>query len=101
MFVYDTHSVGSCFIHVMSDQSMQWLPKQFAIIAMAYPFNQCGYRRISAVISEKNPRSLALAKRFGMVEEGRMRQAAAGGEDYIMLGMLRSECRFLPPPVAL
>lgn len=99
VFVCDTFSTTSCFMHVASDGSSTWLPRDpraVLIPIFAYPFIQCGYRRISCVIAAGNVRSRRFARRMGCQEEGVMREAAPDGQDYILLGMLRRECRYLP-----
>ena len=95
--VFDTFSQGDCLVHVASDGSGRWFDRGFAVHAMAYPFIQLGNRRISAVISTLNERSLRFTRHFGgWKEEGRLREAGEDGEDMIVFGMLRRECPFLP-----
>ena len=93
--VFDTHSPTTCFFHLAAGER-RWLTKEFIIVALSYPFLQCGYPRLSAMISENNRLSLRLARIGGWVEEGRMRRGGIEGEDIVMLGMLREECRWLP-----
>lgn len=45
--VYDTFSTNDCLVHVASDQSRRWVSREYCVRAMAYPFLQCGLRRIS------------------------------------------------------
>lgn len=94
--VFDTFSRTSCFLHLVSDGSKQFLNRQFIVHVFAYPFIQCGYRRVSAMVAESNEKSLRLVKHFGFVEEGRLRQDTDDGSDLMVFGMLRSECRWLP-----
>jgi len=96
-FVFTNFGPHACFMHVASDQHWGWLTRELLIHAFAYPFVQLNYRRVSAVVSEHNAKSLRFVQRLGAQEEGRMREAGPEGEDFIMFGMLRRECRFLPP----
>lgn len=96
--VFDTHSPTTCFMHIAAGER-RWLSKEFIVAVMAYPFLQVGYPRISCMVSETNALSLRLTRLFGWKEEGRMRQAGIDGEDVLIFGMLRNECRFLPPPM--
>lgn len=94
--VYDTFTAKSCFVHVASS-GRKWNTRDFSIVSMAYPFNQCGFSRINCIISATNRLSLLFTRHFGWKEEGRLREAGAEGEDIIFFGMLRRECRWLPP----
>ena len=93
---YDRFTRNSCIVHLASDGSRRWLTREFAIRTMAYPFIQCGFNRITALVTESNEASLRFTRRFGFVEEGRLREEAENEEDVVVLGLLRRECRFLP-----
>lgn len=94
--VYDTFSPKSCLVGLASDGSRLWMTREFAIRAMAYPFNQCGFSHISCIVSALNPESLRYTRHFGWVQEGVLREAGPLGEDMILFGMLRRECKWLP-----
>ena len=95
--VFDTFTDGDCLVHIVSNGSRRWMSKEFAIRAMAYPFLQLGNKRITAVIAEHNEDSLRFTRKFGgWVEEGRMREAGPFGQDMLLFGMLRRDCRWLP-----
>lgn len=95
--VYDTFSTTGCFVHLASG-ARKWMSREFAVVAMTYPFIQCGMARISSMVSARNILSLRFTRQFGWIQEGVMRCAGNDGEDIILFGMLRSECRWLPPP---
>lgn len=95
--VFDTWSDGDCLTHVVSDGGRRWFTREFCTRAMAYPFVQVGTRRITAVVSEHNAPSLALCRKFGWTQEGRLREAGPNGEDMIVFGLLRRECRWIGP----
>ncbi len=94
--VFDTFSRTSCFIHLVSDGSKHFLNRAFIVAVFAYPFIQCGYRRVSAIVAESNVPSLRIVQHFGFVPEGRLREDADDGGDLIVFGMLRKECSWLP-----
>ncbi|WP_276200284.1 GNAT family protein [Chelatococcus sp. XZ-Ab1] len=94
--VFDRFSATDCLLHVASSGNGRWFSRELAIRAMAYPFLQCGLPRITAIISEHNAESLRITRKFGFVEEGRMRKAGEHGEDELLFGLLREECRWLP-----
>lgn len=94
--VYDTFTPGSCCIGLASDGSKRWMTREFAMRAMAYPFVQCGFRRITAFVSERNEASLRFTRGTGWTQEGVLREAGPDREDMICFGMLRRECKWLP-----
>jgi len=66
-----------------------------AIVAVfRYVFHQLGCQRATAHVPAKAKRTLSFCKRLGFVIEGRKRRAVMG-DDLIVLGMLRNECRWL------
>lgn len=95
VLVYDTFGAGDCLWHVASS-TKRWITRELIIRGVAYPFMQIGQKRMTAMVSERNDLSLKLTRGFGFVEEGRLRRAGAHGEDMIVFGMLRDECRWLP-----
>lgn len=95
---YDTFSDNDCRVHLASDGKSNWMTREFAVRAMAYPFIQCNFTRISSLNSILNRPALQFALRFGWVKEGVQREAGWEGEDLLILGMLRRECRWLAVP---
>jgi RimJ/RimL family protein N-acetyltransferase len=61
----------------------------------AYPFLQLAVRRITCLVRAGNDASARLAKKLGFTQEGIARQADATGEDLIIFGILRNECRWI------
>jgi len=66
-----------------------------AVDIFYYAFNRLGCRRISATVHEKKQDVIRQAIGMGWKIEGRKREYYGEGEDAIILGMLRSECRVL------
>ena len=60
-----------------------------------YAFEYLGVRRINAHVSVNNPRSIKTCLRAGYQIDGILRQGGIDGEDVILFGMLKSDCRFL------
>jgi hypothetical protein len=96
--IFDTFASSSCLAHFASDGSRTWLREPHAVIPpiLAYPFVQCRFRRLTAVVTVNNVRSLRLARRLGFKDEGVMRCASPRGADVVVLGMLREDCWALP-----
>lgn len=82
-------------MHVASDGTRQWMTRSYLRVVFAYPFEQLQVRRVSGVVAESNVDAVNFDFALGFKLEGRMRQAATDGSDLLILGMLRSECRFL------
>ncbi len=94
--VFDTFSDSSCFVSVAADTSRNWLTRAYLYHCFAYPFIQCDFRRISCVISQSNAASLKFTRACGWAQEGIVRAGGFDGEDAVLFGMLRRECRWLP-----
>lgn len=58
-------------------------------------FNLHGKTRATAFVAPANKATLNIVERAGFVYEGTQRQAADGGGDLLMYGMLKHECRWL------
>ncbi|CAN7304505.1 N-acetyltransferase [Phyllobacterium sp. LjRoot231] len=95
--IFDTFGSSDCLIHVVTNGKRRWFNRELATRVCAFPFTQCGFKRITALISADNEPSLRFIKGFGgFVQEGVMRQGGTKGEDLIMFGLLRRDCRWLP-----
>lgn len=94
-FVFDLFSMNSCFVNIASDGTKRWMSREFVMRAMAYPFLQCGFSRINALISEHNADSIRFCLHFGAQMEGRLREAGPLGEDMLIFGALRRDCPYL------
>lgn len=71
------------------------LTKQFLRAVLHYPFWQLRMHRITVLVEEWNERSFGLCEHLGFMVEGRMRGAASDGGDIIVMGLLKSECKWL------
>jgi len=84
----------TCSIHIATDGSRQWATRGMLYGIFAYPFEQCGLRRVTAPISSANKASLILVIKLGFQFEGRLIGARKDGDEVIM-GMLREDCPWL------
>lgn len=94
--IFDSFTTTGCWISVASDGTRHWLTREFILSVFAFPFIQCLHPRLNAFVSEHNPISLQFCEGFGFQREGVLRQAGDKGEDLVVFGLLRSECRWLP-----
>ena len=98
VFAFDGFSQRGCMIHIATDGTATWPGRDFDNLLtriFAYPFRQCGYARLTALVAASNTRSVQLVTRRGGVLEGSMRKAAVDGGDLLVFGMLREECRWV------
>lgn len=79
---------------IASDDPSWCLPGMLREI-FAYPFLIAGCERLTAVIRDGNKRSLKLCQGLGFKREGNLRRAFNGKTNALMLGMLKSECRWI------
>lgn len=98
--VFDSFTTTGCWVSVASDGSRQWMTREYIVRVFAYPFLQLGHPRLNSFVSVNNQDAIRFNESFGFTREGLMRQAGHEGEDLIMYGMLRSECRWLPNRLA-
>lgn len=60
-----------------------------------YPFEELGLRRVTALIAKKNKRSRRLVEGVGFKYEGNARNYMKNGDDCIIYGMLKKECKWI------
>lgn len=89
--VYTNYTPANVFASIVLEAP---LTKQFLYAMFYCPFEQWKVRHISSAIEASNERSINLCTRMGFRLEGRLRESAINGEDVIMMGMLKSECRW-------
>lgn len=93
--VYTDYDEVGVQMHIASDGSRKWMTRAFLRECFAYPFDHCHCRRVTGLVASSNVDALAFDLHLGFKIEGRCREAAPDGSDYVILGMLREECRFL------
>ena len=96
--VYDCFSEVDCNMHIASDGTGRWLNKLFLVTAFSHPFIQWNLNRVTGLVSENNEKALKFDTNLGFVREGVCRNATKSGDNVVILGMLKSECRYLPKP---
>jgi len=89
--VYTNFSPGNVFASI----AVEHMGPHFLHAIFYNPFVAWGCRHIGAMIEESNAKSINLCKKMGFSQEGRLRESAVNGEDVIVMGLLKRECRFL------
>lgn len=79
---------------VASDKQ-NWLTRGFLEMAFKVPFINWGCRRVGSSIPAWNKRSIRFCEHLGFRHEGTLRAAAPDGDDLLLFGMLKGECRYL------
>lgn len=91
--VYDGFTQHDCCMSVVIEDrkvARRWVLREI----FSYPFQQCGLARVTALVRVTNAASADFCRRLGFRLEGRKR-CAVEGEDELIFGMLRSECKWL------
>lgn len=74
-----------------------WCTKGAVKFLLAYPFEQLGCARVTALIGRKNRRSRRMVEGLGWKLEGTCRRAWDGRQDCMVYGLLKDECKWLKP----
>lgn len=88
--VYNQFMDNGCCIHVAATVK-HWFTPKFARSVFSIPFGQWGYERVTGLVYADNIKAMEFDERIGFVREGLMR----GARPVVILGMLRSECRWI------
>lgn len=94
--VWDSFSEADCSMHVASDGGGHWLSRAVLVQAFGYPFIDLKLRRITALIPTKKAAAIRFNEHLGFKLEGLCPEAMPD-DDIQIRGMLRRECRFIPP----
>ena len=81
-------------ISVAADRG-NWLTRDFLHLVFKNPFENWKVRRVGSSIAASNERSKRFCEHLGFRHEGTLRAAAPDGDDLLLYGMLKGECRFL------
>jgi RimJ/RimL family protein N-acetyltransferase len=85
---------ANCNMHVAARKGSKWATRDFLYHAFSYPFNFMNCNRVTATVEQYNEKALKLNRRLGFKDEGVHREAY-NGNDMIILGMLKRECKWL------
>jgi RimJ/RimL family protein N-acetyltransferase len=84
----------SAEISVASDGSTRWLSRQLLRASFGYVFDQLGMLRVDSRVHSANTKAIRMNEKLGFKHEG-IRRRSFGNADGILMGMLRSECRWI------
>ncbi len=72
-----------------------WLSRKLIRAYFSLPFIHYGCTRLTTIVSKKNKKSREMQRRLGFVEEGNAREGMSNGDDAIIYGLLKRECRWI------
>lgn len=90
---FDSFTPYECCIHLVVDDPRGVTPLTLRKV-FSYPFLECGFQRLSATVPRLNYASRAFLRRVGFKHEG-VKRNAIDGEDELLFGMLKTECRWI------
>ena len=96
--VADSFGIDSCNVHIGIERPFKQL-KQFLAEISRHLFCVCGRERIFGLVPGDNDRALRFDRKIGFKEVARVPNGYGTGIDYIILGMEKAECPWLPQEV--
>jgi RimJ/RimL family protein N-acetyltransferase len=91
--LFNNYTQRDIHAHIAGDG--QWLSRRFLGECFRYVFHHLGCDRVTGLVAASNSHALDFDQKLGFIYEGTLRRYLPGGEDCIVLGMLREECRWL------
>lgn len=93
--IYQNYTKTDIHMHVAALPGKRWLCRHFLGEGFRYPFEQLGCRRVTGLVPSRNEIAQSFDEHLGFVREGVVRKILPNGDDLIIYGMLREECRWL------
>lgn len=92
--VYNNWDHENIAMHIAS-VSPKWATRDTLRTAFDYAFNHLGVARVSGLVRKSNHTAMDFNHRLGFKIEGKLRDYYGKGEDEVVFGMLKSECRWI------
>lgn len=92
--VYHGFTGLNCEMSIAAE-SPRWASRGRLFFLFAYPFEQLGCQRVTAITARANKRSRDMLERLGFKLEGVARCAMPKNKDAMIYGMVRDECKWL------
>jgi RimJ/RimL family protein N-acetyltransferase len=93
--MYDNYVKHNIHIHIAAEPGKQWMTKTYLTECFRYPFEQLKVARLTGLVAASNWDARRFDEHLGFRHEGVIRHGMPDGDDVILYGMLKSECRFL------
>lgn len=82
-------------IEAMAAGEGYWLTPRKTQMIFIYPFVYLGCRRMTVIAARRNKKSRRFIERLGFTFEGCLRKGMSDGQNAIIYGMLKEECRWI------
>ena len=89
--IYTDYNTANVNMHVAAVDKSEWLTRLNLRYFFDYPFNQMQVKRITALVSESNAKSVRLIEGVGFRHETTLTDAAPDG-DLLVYVMRRNDC---------
>lgn len=93
--VYNHYSGCNVYAHIAAEPGRRWATRDNLFVLFYYPFVTLKCNRITGLVRADNVKAQRFDEHLGFRREGLMRKACKDGQDLIVYGMLREECKFL------
>lgn len=94
-FIYNRYSPPDICIHVVAREHALWCTDDILWHVFNYPFGQLKLGRCTVPVLSGNEASIRMIEAVGFTYEGTLRKGGKEGQDILLYGMLREECRWL------
>lgn len=94
VLIGDIRPKRDCWLTIYST-SERWATKTVIRYVFGIVFHLIGAKRCSVYVRADNQKSLNMCLRLGFKQEGLIREWGYDGQDCVMLGMLKSECKWI------
>ena len=92
---YNMYTGAAICMNVAATPGKRWTTKEFMYAFFAYPFVQLNCRRVTGLVRASNEVARKFDEHVGFTQEGVLREAFEDGEDAVLYGMLKSECKWI------
>jgi hypothetical protein len=92
--IYNHFHHPDIWMHIAAEPHTLWCTPDFVYHCFYYPFVELGCGRVTA-LAPSRARHRKWLRKLGFIEEGCIRESLPTGDDQIVYGMLRRECRWL------
>ena len=93
--VYEGINPHNAWMHVAAKPGARWLTRAYLTACFAYPFVQCGVKRVRGYVSATNLQARRFDEHLGFKPEAVLEGAAADGGDVVIYVMPRKDCRYV------
>lgn len=93
--IYERFTQIDIHVHIAAVPGKRWISRHWLNEVFRYPFVQLGCARMTGLVPARNEAAQKFDEHLGFRLEGRLRKALPNGEDLLIYGMLKEECRWL------